>query len=91
MSINLGVTATTTDTTTTTTTTLPPATGDQLSEQTVIKKVIFDRYEIDIKLTISGKFVDIISIKVRKSFIDSMENRHVSDVLDVEQYYDEEE
>jgi hypothetical protein len=69
---------------------LTPATGDQLSEQSVIRTVNFDRYEIEIELTESGKFLSIISIKVNKSFIESMKNRQPSDVHDVEGYYSEE-
>lgn len=69
---------------------LTPATGDQLSEQSVIRTVKFDRYEIEIELTESGKFLSIISIKVNKSFIESMKNKQPSDVHDVEEYYSEE-
>lgn len=65
-------------------------TGDQLSEQSVIRTVNFDRYEIEIELTVSGKFINIRSIKVQKSFIESMKNIQTSDVHDVEQYYHEE-
>lgn len=91
MSIKLGITSTTTDAmTTTTTATLPSATGDQLSEQSIVRTVNFDRYEVEVKLTTSGKFVDIMSIKVQKSFIESMKNRPGSGVHDVEQYYREE-
>ena len=69
---------------------LTPATGDQLSEQSVIRTVNFDRYEIEIELTASGKFLSIISIKFQKSFIESIKNRLTSDVHDVEKYYIEE-
>jgi hypothetical protein len=69
---------------------LTPATGDQLSEQSVIRTVKFDRYEINIELTESGKFLNIVSIKINKSFIESMKNRLPSDVHDVEEYYSEE-
>ena len=69
---------------------LTPGTGDQLSEQTVTRTVNFDRYEIEIELTASGKFLGIISIKVQKSFIESMKNKQTSDVHDVEKYYSEE-
>ena len=69
---------------------LTPATGDQLSEQRIIRTVTFDRYEIEIELTASGKFLSIMSIKVQKSFIESVKNRQTSDVHDVEEYYREE-
>lgn len=70
---------------------LTPATGDQTSKQSVTRIVNFDRYEIEIELTTSGTFLGIISIKVKKSFIESFKNKHISDVHDVEAYYNEEE
>lgn len=65
-------------------------TGDQSSEQSFIRTVTFDRYEIEVALTTSGKFLDIISVRVRKSFIDSMKDISGSDVHDVDEYYREE-
>ena len=84
------ITNATTTTDITTTTTVHPITGDQISEQTVIRTVNFNRYEVQIQLTMSGTFVNIISIKVKKSFIEAMKNRLGSDVHDVEEYYREE-
>jgi len=66
---------------------LTPATGEQSSWQNVIRTVNFDRYEIQVELTASGNFLRIISIKVQKSFIESMKNRQISDVHDVEEFY----
>lgn len=66
------------------------ATGDQPSEQSVIRTVNFDRYVIELELTSDGKFLSIFSIKVQKSFIESMGNNQNSDVHDVEEYYNEE-
>lgn len=65
--------------------------GEQMSEQRVLRTVNFDRYEIEIELTTSGTFLGIISVKVKKSFIESFQNRNISDVHDVEEYYNEEE
>lgn len=67
------------------------ATGDLTSEQSVTRTVNFDRYEIEIELTTSGTFLGIVSVKVQKSFIESFKNRRISDVHDVEEYYNEEE
>jgi len=64
------------------------ATGDQLSEPIVIRIVKFDRYEIGVELTLSGKFLNIVFIKIQKSFIKTM--KQTSDVHDVEEYYSEE-
>ena len=65
------------------------ATGDQPSEQSVIRTVNFDRYVIDLELTTDGKFLGIYSIKVQKSFIDSIGSNQISDVHDVDEYYNE--
>lgn len=67
------------------------ASGDQTAEQSVTRTVNFDRYEIGVKLTTSGMFLGIVSIKVRKSFIESVKNMQTSDVHDVDRYYNEEE
>lgn len=69
---------------------LTSATGDQPSEQSVIRTVNFDRYAIELELTADGKFLSIVSITVQKSFIKSMGSRQISDVHDVEEYYSEE-
>ncbi|MGC8494415.1 MAG: hypothetical protein ACP5SH_22055 [Syntrophobacteraceae bacterium] len=90
MAIKIGIPYTALATkTTTTTTTLPPVTGELPVEQSVVRTINFDRYEIQIKLTTSGQFLDIISVKVSKSFIDTI--KKMTEVYDVEQYYDEEE
>ena len=67
-----------------------PVTGDQVSEQSVTRTVNFGRYEIEIELTIDGKFLGIVSIKIHKSFLENMGSKQISDVHDVEEYYNEE-
>lgn len=63
--------------------------GEPLN-QTVRRTVNFDRYAIEIELSLDGKFVSIVSIKVQKSFIESMKGGQASDVHDVDEYYNEE-
>jgi len=69
---------------------MSPATGDHPSEQSVIRTVNFERYAIELELTTDGKFLSISSIKVQKSFIESVGSKQISDVHDVEEYYNEE-
>lgn len=70
---------------------LTSATGDPTSEQSVTRTVNFDRYEIEIELSTSGQFLGIVSVKVQKAFIESFKKRHISDVHDVEEYYNKDE
>lgn len=69
---------------------MSPATGDLPSEQSVLRTVNFERYAIGLKLTVDGKFLGISSIKVRKSFMESAGYNQISDVHDVDEYYNEE-
>jgi hypothetical protein len=66
------------------------ATGDYAPEISVRRLIMFDRYEIEIELTKSGQFLGVSSVKVNKSFMDSIRSSNNSDVHDVEKYYHEE-
>lgn len=69
---------------------MSPATGDHPSEQTIIRTVNFERYAVELKLAEDGKFLGISSIKVRKSFMESGGYNQISDVHNVDEYYNEE-
>ena len=66
------------------------ATGDHSEEEHFSKVVKFDRYEIDLELTKSGRFLCINSIKVNKEFSKMIRSGTNTDVHDVEKYYREE-
>jgi len=69
-----------------------PATGEQETEQTITKIYPFDKFEIEVKLSETGKFIGITAIKMNADFLNykqklvAAENFH-----DAMEYYDEEE
>jgi len=66
-------------------------TGEQGTEQTVNKIYPFERFEVEIKLSNTGKFLGITAIKINEGFLNykqkllAAENFH-----DVAEYYSEE-
>lgn len=68
---------------------LTSATGDYLGEPPIRQIVRFDRYEIEIELTKSGQFLNILSVKVQKDFTESIRSTANPAVHDVEKYYRE--
>ncbi len=69
---------------------LTSATGDFAIEKTIRRLIKFDRYEIELELTESGIFLNVVSIKVHKDFTESIRSTSNPDVHDVEKYYKEE-
>lgn len=67
------------------------ATGESDKEEFTSIIYPFDRFEIKVKLTKSGKFVEITSVKINKDFLSHAQRLNNSDVHDVEDYYKEEE
>lgn len=53
-------------------------------------KRIFGRYEITLKVDSSGKFLDIIEVKVGKNFLSHDQLKETASVHDVDEYYKEE-
>lgn len=68
---------------------LTSATGDYSEEPPTRRIVKFDRYEIEIELTKSGQFLNILSVKVQKDFTESIRSSANPAVHDVEKYYRE--
>lgn len=66
-------------------------TDDQTIEQS--KKIVysFDRYEIEVLVTETGKFIGIVGIKVNADFLTQAQKLSTASFHDVEKYYREED
>lgn len=66
-------------------------TDDQTTEQS--KKIVcsFDRYEIEVLVTETGKFIGIVGIKVNADFLTQAQKLSTASFHDVEKYYREED
>jgi len=65
------------------------ATGEYAPEPFVRRIINLGRYEIEIRLTRSGEFIDILSIKAQKNFAESVRSTMNPTIHDVEKYYRE--
>jgi len=69
----------------------PAITGDQTTEKA--KKIVypFGRYEIEVLVTDTGKFIGIVGIKVNADFLTQAQKLSTASFHDVEKYYREED
>ena len=65
-------------------------TGDSSQEISIKRIVNFDRYQIEIGLSTSGQFLNILSVKFNKDFTETIRSTANPNVHDVEKYYREE-
>lgn len=65
-------------------------TGEHPRELSIRRTVKFARYDIEIELTESGKFLGIVSIKIPKDFAEALKSNLNPSIHDVEKYYREE-
>lgn len=65
-------------------------TGEIVQEDIATKIYPFDKYEIEIRLSSSGKFLGISTIKINTDFLSYAQKVNSITHHDVEKYYEEE-
>lgn len=68
-----------------------PRTGELWVERTITKIYPFDRFEVEVKLSETGKFIGITAIKMNADFLDYRQKMIASiGFRDAYEYYDDE-
>lgn len=69
----------------------PLSTGTHISEPTTLVDYSFGRYQVKIRLTLSGRFVGIEAISLAKEFLSRQQRAAMQEYQDVEKFYVDED